>query len=180
MSSRLVCPVDACSFLAARIGLVALVAFVALVAVIGCAGRLPAPAGGEDMELLTVRWQRLVDSANETCPRCETTGTEVEQAVAHLRRSLAPAGIEVRLETERLSEAEFAAAPLESNRIWIAGRSLEEWLGASSAASPCCASCGDAECRTVSVGGQTYEAIPAGLIVRAGFLAAGEILRSAR
>lgn len=129
------------------------------------------------METLTVRWQRLVDSADETCPRCATTGSEVEKAVAHLNRSLAPVGIEVKLETERLSEAQFAAAPLESNRIWVAGRSLEEWLGARTASSPCCASCGDADCRTVSVGTQTYEAIPVELIVRAGFLAAEDVLR---
>ena len=129
------------------------------------------------MQTLTIRWQRLVDASDETCPRCATTEQEVHRAVAHLQRSLAPVGIEVRLETERIDEATFRKAPLESNRIWVGGRALEEWLGARTASSPCCDACAGAECRTVSVGTQTYEAIPATLIVRAGFLAAGEVLR---
>ena len=81
------------------------------------------------------------------------------------------------MEIESLDEAAFARAPLESNRIWIGGRSLEEWLGAQAASSPCCAACGNNECRTVCVGGAIFEAIPAELIVRAGFLAASEVLR---
>jgi hypothetical protein len=144
----------------------------------GCAAQLPHPPAGTPMQSLTIRWQRLVNAADETCPRCATTKDEVHKAVMHLQQSLAPAGIDVVLETQRLDEATFAQAPLESNRIWIADRALEEWLGARAASSPCCDACGDAECRTVSAGGQTYEAIPASLIVRAGFLAAGELLRA--
>jgi anti-sigma factor RsiW len=145
---------------------------------VGCAAQLPHPPAGTPMQRLTIRWQRLVNAADETCPRCASTGEEVDNAVAHLRRSLAPAGIDVVLTTQRLDEATFAQAPLESNRIWIAERALEEWLGARAASSPCCDACGDSECRTVCAGGQTYEAIPASLIIRAGLLAAGELLRA--
>jgi hypothetical protein len=143
----------------------------------GCASQLPRPSVGVPVQTLIIRWQRLVDASDETCPRCATTGQAVHRAVAHLQRSLAPVGIEVRLETERIDEATFRKAPLESNRIWVGGRALEEWLGARTASSPCCDACAGADCRTVSVGTRTYEAIPATLIVRAGFLAAGEALR---
>jgi hypothetical protein len=124
-----------------------------------------------------IRWQRLVDSADQTCPRCALTERDVQRAYTHLRRSLAPAGIQVILVTQKIEETAFVQAPLESNRIWIGDRPLEDWLGAQTASSPCCDACGDAECRTVSVGGKSYEAIPAALIVRAGFLAAGELLQ---
>ena len=53
------------------------------------------------MQTLTIRWQRLVDASDETCPRCATTEEEVQRAFGHLKRSLAPVGIDVRLETER-------------------------------------------------------------------------------
>jgi hypothetical protein len=142
----------------------------------GCATRMPHLAEGP-LQTLTIRWQRLVDASDETCPRCATTEEEVQRALGHLKRSLAPVGIDVRLETERIDEAAFRKAPLESNRIWVGERPLEEWLGARTASSPCCDACAGAECRTVSVGAETYEAIPAALIVRAGFVAAGELLR---
>ena len=128
------------------------------------------------MQVLRVRWQRLVNASDETCPRCAVTEEEVGKAFEHLKRSLAPVGIAVVLETEKISEAAFKAAPLESNRIWIGGRPLEEWLAASTSSSACCDACGDSECRTVSVGGETYEAIPAELIMKAGFVAAAEML----
>ena len=127
---------------------------------------------------LTLRWQRLVDASDKTCPRCASTEQEVTKAFEHLKRSLAPAGIAVALETDRLDEAAFAAAPLESNKIWINHRPLEDWLGARTASSPCCDACGDTACRTVAVGGATYEAIPAGLIIRAGLIAAADALRT--
>ena len=150
---------------------------VAAALVAGCAAQFSALPADAPMQTMTLRWQRLVDESDETCPRCALTEQEVGRAFEHLKRSLAPAGVRVVLETERMDETAFLKAPLESNRIWIDGRSLEEWLGAQTAASPCCDACGSAQCRTVTVGDQTYEAIPAALIVRAGFLAAGEALR---
>lgn len=143
----------------------------------GCAAHVSTLPADVPMHTLTVRWQRLVDASDKTCPRCSSTEQEVQKAFAHLKSSLAPAGIAVALQTDRLDEATFFQAPLESNRIWINSRPLEDWVGAQSASSPCCGSCAGAECRTVSVGGETYEAIPAALIVRAGLVAAGEALR---
>ncbi len=142
-------------------------------AAIGCS---PPPGASRKenarMTTLTIRWRRLVDETGRTCERCGSTGEELRRAVETLGWSLAPLGMAVVLEEEALDLAAFEQSPLESNRIWVAGKPLEEWLGAGVGQSECCAPCGDAECRTVTVKGRTYEAIPAELIVKAGLLAA--------
>lgn len=128
------------------------------------------------MKTLTIVWQRLVDATGSTCPRCGTTQQAVERAIEQLRAALAPLGIVPVLDAREMTPAAFAAQPLESNRIWIGGRPLEEWLQATSGASPCCSSCGDADCRTVDVDGTRYEAIPESLLVRAALIAASQML----
>lgn len=127
-------------------------------------------------KILEIRWQRLVDEHGRTCERCGATETAVVDAVGKLRRALSPLGIDVDLEKESLAPAEFRDAPLESNRIWIAGKPIEAWLSASTGQSQCCSTCGDADCRTLTVDGTTYEAIPVDLIVRAGLLAGARLL----
>lgn len=129
------------------------------------------------MKKLHIRWQRLVDEQGETCDRCGATEEAVEKAVRKLTVSLRPMDIEAVLEKETLSPSEFSRNPLESNRIWIEGISLEEWLSASSGQSRCCSTCGDADCRTVTVDGETYEAIPAELIVKAGLMAGAGLVK---
>lgn len=149
----------------------------ALVAM-GCAAHSSLLPADVPTHTLTIRWQRLVDASDKTCPRCASTEQEVTKAFTHLKQSLAPAGVAVTVEAERMDEATFLAAPLESNRIWINGRPLEDWLGAQTASSACSGCCGDdTQCRSMALDGKTYEAIPAGLIVRAGFLAAGKVLQ---
>ncbi|HET7725108.1 MAG TPA: DUF2703 domain-containing protein [Propionibacteriaceae bacterium] len=130
------------------------------------------------MKELTVRWQRLVDGG-ETCPRCGETGEELHRAVAALTASFAPLGISVRLEETAISTDEFEQAPLESNRILLDGRSVEDWLGGGTGQSVCCDVCGPHDCRTVTVDGVDYEAVPADLVVRAGLLAAASLLATA-
>ena len=132
------------------------------------------------MKALQVRWQRLVDDSNQTCARCGSTGAAVERAVEMLKRSLRELEIDVVLKTEALDPAAFARDPLESNRIWIGGLPIEWWLSASSGTSRCCDACGDADCRTMTVDGRTYEAIPVELIVKAGLLAAARLLGVSR
>ena len=127
------------------------------------------------MKPLLIRWQRLV-SDGETCQRCGSTERNLGEAVDQLRAALQPLGIAPVLETEALDDAAFRAQPSESNRIWIAGRPLEAWLGASVGASPCCSVCGDLPCRTVEVDGARYEAVPTELIVRAGMVAAASLI----
>jgi hypothetical protein len=132
-----------------------------------------------EMKTLNICWQRLVDERGQTCDRCGTTETAVEQAVQKLKRALRELDIDVVLEKTTLSPTAFLKDPLESNRVWVAGEPIESWLSATAGQSRCCSACGDADCRTVTVDGQTYEAIPAELIVRAGLLAGAELLRGA-
>ena len=127
------------------------------------------------MPLLPMRWQRLVRDGR-TCTRCGNTEVEVRRAAETLRQVLAPLGIEPQLEVTDVEEAAFAANPLESNRIWIADRPLEDWLNGSVGSSRCCSVCGDSDCRTLQVRGTTYETIPESLIIKAGLLAAAELL----
>jgi hypothetical protein len=130
------------------------------------------------MKTLKIVWQRLVDESGSTCPRCSSTQQEIERAVARLQAALAPLGVQPQLETRTLSPDAFRAAPLDSNRIWIDGRPLEEWLQGQPGASPCCAACGSANCRTLEVGDRTYEAIPERLLLKAGLIAASRLLDS--
>jgi hypothetical protein len=120
-------------------------------------------------------WQRLV-SDGVTCPRCAGTQTEVERAVATLGEVLRPLGIGPTLETLALDQSDFEAAPHESNRIFVAGRPLEDWIGATASASECCSVCGANHCRTVEVDGSTFETVPASLIIKAGLAAAASLV----
>ena len=99
-----------------------------------------------------------------------------ERAVAKLKAALRPLGIEPALEEQVISQASFQADPSESNRVWISGRPMEEWLGARVGSTPCCSVCGDSECRTVEVGGTTFEALPEQLIIRAALVAASTLI----
>ena len=127
------------------------------------------------MKPMPILWRRLV-TGGETCPRCGDTGHELETAVIKLRAVLSPLGIEPVLETQEIDEATFKTSTAESNRIWIAGKPLERWLGASVGMSRCCTACGDSDCRTVEVDGRTYETIPEEQIVKAGLIAASQMI----
>jgi hypothetical protein len=127
------------------------------------------------MKPLPILWKRLVDK-DETCPRCSSTERNVAAAVVKLESALQPLGIHPVLETRAMDDATFRAAPAESNRIWIDGKPMEDWLGALAGNSPCCEVCGDLPCRTMELHGQTYEAIPEDLIVRAAMIAASQLI----
>jgi hypothetical protein len=127
------------------------------------------------MRTLPIRWQRLVNSKGATCPRCQGTGGEVRRAVAQLRSILEPRGIEPVLEEEAIDEAAFRADTLRSNEVLVAGRPIDWWLGGQAGSSRCCAACGDSDCRTLELDGQSYDVIPEALIVRAGLAAASQL-----
>jgi hypothetical protein len=133
-------------------------------------------SGGKPMRILKIRWQRLVNAEGQTCDRCGETGTEVQDAVDKLARALKEVGIEVALEKLALSQSEFSKDTLQSNRIWMGGEPLETLLSATPGKSRCCSACGDADCRTLTVGGKTYETIPSELIVKAGLIAGAGLL----
>ncbi|MGB9689506.1 DUF2703 domain-containing protein [Thermogutta sp.] len=132
------------------------------------------------MAALRIIWQRLVDDHGNTCDRCGATELAVEEAVRALSQTLKALGINVVLEKKALTSAEFDRDPLQSNRVYIQEKPLEDWLGATVGKSPCCSVCGDAECRTLVVEGTPYESIPAELIIKAGLLAAAEIVQRTR
>lgn len=129
----------------------------------------------KNMKTLKIKWQRLV-SGGQTCPRCGSTEEELEKAISTLKQSLTPLGIQVVLEKDELSVAEFKKDPLRSNQIWLNDRLLEDWIGGKVGQSPCCDVCGPSECRTVGIGEEVYEAIPADLIIKAGLLAASQLV----
>ncbi|WP_237216115.1 DUF2703 domain-containing protein [Falsiroseomonas oryziterrae] len=132
------------------------------------------------MQALPIVWQRLTDAAGRTCTRCQATHDEIQRGMGKLRAALRPLGIEPTLEIREIDRQRFGADPQESNRIWIAGRPVEEWLGAQVGSSPCCSVCGDAECRTVAVEDTVFEAIPEELFLRAALIAAGHSIRPGR
>jgi len=129
------------------------------------------------MKQLIIRWQRLVNESGQTCNRCSDTGSTVDKAYNKLKKSLAELGIEVELKKEVLGFSIFRKDPLQSNRIWIAERPLEEWVGATVGKSKCCDVCGESECRTISINQDTFENIPEDLIIKAGLLAAAELIK---
>jgi hypothetical protein len=131
---------------------------------------------GVHMKNLPILWQRLVSQQGTTCPRCHSTGEEVQRAVQKLKETLEPMGVTPELEVREIDEASFFKDTLQSNQILIAGQSMEHWLGGQTGSSRCCNECGDNDCRTVEVGGQIYEVIPEELLVRAGVIAATRML----
>lgn len=137
------------------------------------------PRGGASM-VLTIDWQRLVTKEGGTCDRCGGTQEELGKAVETLRESLRPLGIEVGYTERALTIEECAEDIVQSNRILVGDRTLEEWLCGEVGQSPCGSCCSaigqEVECRTVCVDGSTYDVIPAELIVRAGLLAASHML----
>ncbi len=127
------------------------------------------------MKTLTIKWQRLL-SKGQTCPRCGSTESEVEKAVTVLGQALKPLSIDVVLEKGELSVEQFKQDTLQSNTIWINGRLLEDWLGAQTGQSECCEVCGPNDCRTTAVAGEVHEVVPVELIVKAGLLAAANLI----
>lgn len=128
------------------------------------------------MKPLRIVWQRLVNFGGQTCDRCGATYDALQRAVAKLKDALGPLGLEPTLEIKEIDEESFKADPSVSNRIWIADRPLEEWLGATVGGSRCCSVCGDSECRTVEVGETVFEAIPEELILKAALVASAQML----
>lgn len=130
------------------------------------------------MTPMPIVWKRLVKDG-QTCNRCGDTLQQLQAALDKLQAALRPLGIEPVLQDRSIDEGAFKAKPAESNRIWIADRPLEDWLGAEVGMSRCCSVCGDSDCRTLEVGGRRYETIPEELILKAGLLAASQLLTAA-
>ena len=141
-----------------------------------CGCEAPHASEGSTVKQLPIVWQRLVSVNGRTCPRCNTTSQHLQSAVAKLKEMLKPLNVEPILEFREIDESSFRNNPAESNRIWIGGKPLEEWLGASIGSSTCCSVCGDAPCRTMEVEGTVFEEIPEGVIVKAALIAASGLM----
>lgn len=131
------------------------------------------------MKQLPMVWQRLVTPDGATCERCGGTYESLQKALAKLKPALLPLGVEPVLDIRQLDVDAFRTAPTESNRIWIGGKPLEAWLGATSNQSVCCDACEGQECRTVELNGQSFETIPEELVIQAAMLAAAQMLAPA-
>jgi len=85
----------------------------------------------------------------------------------------------VRVVKTQLTAEQFKLDPSESNRIWIGEEMLDTILGAKTGTSACAGVCDGSPCRTTLVDSQSYETIPAELIVRAGLHVAADLLQPA-
>uniref|UniRef100_A0A7V4N361 DUF2703 domain-containing protein n=1 Tax=Thermodesulfobacterium geofontis TaxID=1295609 RepID=A0A7V4N361_9BACT len=128
------------------------------------------------MKTLKIKWQRLVING-QTCSRCKLTEEELEKAISILKQHLNPLEVEVVIEKNELSVEEFKKNPLQSNQIWVNNVPLEDWINGKVGQSLCCNVCNSSECRTIKVGMEVYETIPAELIIKAGFLAALQLIK---
>jgi hypothetical protein len=80
------------------------------------------------------------------------------------------------LEKKGLSVSEFKKDPLQSNRIWINNRPIEDYIEAKVGESSCCDVCGPHACRTVEIGEKVYETIPSEIIIKAGIAIASQLV----
>jgi Domain of unknown function (DUF2703) len=92
-----------------------------------------------------------------------------------LREALKPLNIEPILEVREISESSFRKDPAQSNRIWIADKPIEEWIGAGVGSSKCCSVCGE-PCRTIEVEEAIFEDIPEAVITKAALIAASGLI----
>lgn len=140
-----------------------------------CCGDKAANSEKAGTKRLPIVWQRLV-SAGGTCPRCDATYQHLQSAIVKLREALKPLNVEPILEVGEISEGSFRKDPAQSNRIWIANRPIEGWIGASVGSSKCCSVCGDEPCRTMEVEGTVFEDIPEAVIIKAALIAAAGLV----
>ena len=140
-----------------------------------CGCNKPAKNEKAGVRKLPIVWQRLV-SAGGTCPRCDATYQHLQSAVVKLREALKPLNVEPILEAREISESSFRKDSAQSNRIWIADKPIEEWIGAGVGSSECCSVCGDEPCRTMEVEGAVFEDIPEAVIMKAALIAASGLI----
>lgn len=120
------------------------------------------------MNTLEIEWKHL-DVAGNTCIRCADTGEDLLDVVEKLSEECEPCGWRISFKDTRLSVDEIP----ESNTILFNGKPIEKLLPTAKASESHCQSCCEftgndsTHCRTVELGGETYEAIPGELIRQA-------------
>ena len=119
------------------------------------------------MKRLEIEWRHL-DKDGETCERCSDTGKTVRAVFADLVKELGDKGWEVCLKETLLTDQEIP----DSNSIYFNGVAIENLLPETRKSENCCVSCCEilgspTMCRTLERNGQTFEAIPAAMIMEA-------------
>lgn len=124
---------------------------------------------------LTVEWRHIGENVDTTCVRCGATGQTLADVVDTIRPMLSARRIRVKVVETVLPPERIA----ESNVILFNGMPIEELLDDVQVEMTPCASCScitgtdDVECRAITCGDETYEALPADLIRQAALKAVG-------
>jgi len=113
---------------------------------------------------IQIEWRHL-DNDGDTCTRCDQTGTALAAVIAALNEECRPSGWTFRLDETRLD----ADAIEQSNAILIDGRPIESLLPGTEVGYNRCDSCSrlvgrPTDCRTVTFGAISHDAIPGTLI----------------
>ena len=126
---------------------------------------------------VTIRWKRLVDANTaRTAPAHLAAEKELDAAIATLKASLQPMGVDVVVQKVALSHEQFVKDPTRSNRIWINGAAIEMYLpeGKSEVQQDTQTSL---PYRTVEFAGASFRDVPQQMIVKAGLIAAGDSVK---
>ena len=124
------------------------------------------------MTTLEIEWRHL-EKDGRTCLRCSDTLQSLQQVITQLAAECGPRGVRIAYRETKLPPEQLS----QSNLILFNGVPLESVLPGASASENECQSCGDlcgqpSLCRSVSVEGRTFEALPAALIRQAACAAA--------
>jgi len=116
------------------------------------------------MKTIEILWKHL-DVNGKTCDRCHRTGDEIRQFVDRLHEECLGKDVRIALREVKLTENEIE----ESNRIFINGIPIEDFLPDAGVSQNDCLSCTDllgssTRCRTIIHSGREYETIPQELI----------------
>lgn len=125
---------------------------------------------------LVIKWQRLMYNG-ETCPRCSDTEKEIKKAIDALKKICENSNIKLKFKKEKITKKEFEKNPLESNRIFINNKPIENYINAKTGKSKCCNICGNTDCRTIIVKKNQFEVISSDIIIQAALTAISEILK---
>jgi len=133
-----------------------------------------APAQNTDRTLV-IHWRHAVCQNENPCERCINTPLEIQQAYENLKESLAGLGIVVTFEEKKIKEHD--------DHIYINDRDITDLLEGETIKTACM-NCLDDKgdprtCNSLKLGDNTYEVIPAELIIKAGLVAASELVTAA-
>ncbi len=161
------------------------------IALVGC-GReseqidADATRAQDDVRTLTIAWHKVTEDDGSICDLSTFTQQTVEQASEELSQALAPAGVDIVVKT--LTPEKVEGGDCLCNRVLIQGRYVDEWLGAEMVKTACSGCPNQAGCPKTggsgsACGGQyalihqdeTYNIVPANLIVMAGLIAAADL-----